>query len=65
MEERLSTTNISYEAEKRLKKAKRSGSGNYCCVPNYKSTQYKVDNKAKVKTGIVFLHFPKVPKRRK
>ena len=31
-----------------------SGSGNYFCVPNDKSTQYKVENKAKIKTGIVF-----------
>ena len=64
MEEGLSTT-ISYEAGKRLKKAKHNDSGNYCCMPNCKSTQYKVDSKAKIKTSIVFLHFPKAPKRRK
>ena len=63
MEEGLSTTKSSYEAGKRPKKAKRSGSGNYCCVPNCKSTQ--VDNKAKIKTGIGLFHFPKTPKRRK
>ena len=65
MEEELSTTKISYEAGKRPKKAKHSGSGNYCCVPNCKITQCKVDNKAKIKTGIGFFHFPKTPKRRK
>ena len=65
MEEELSTTKISYEAGKRPKKAKRSGSGNYCCVPNCKSTQYKVDNKAKIKTGTGFFHFPKPPQKRK
>ena len=63
MEEELSTTKISYEAGKRPKKAKRSGSGNYCCVSNCKSTQYKVDNKAKIKTGTGFFHFPKPPKK--
>ena len=38
MEEGLSATKISCEAGKRPKKVKRSGSGNYCCVPNCKST---------------------------
>ena len=65
MEEGLSTTKISYEAGKRPKKAKRSGNGNYCCVPNCKSTQYKVDNKVKIRAGIGFVHFPKKTKRRK
>ena len=65
MEEGLSTTKISYEAGKRPKKTKRSGSGNYSCVQNCKSTQYKADNKTKIKTSIVFFHFPKTPKRRK
>ena len=66
MEEGLSTTKISHEAEKRPKKVKRSGSGNYCCVSNCKSTQYKVDNKAKIKTSIVFFfHFPKTPPKKK
>ena len=54
MEEGLSTTKISYETGKRPKKVKRSGSGNYCCVANSQSTQYKVDNKANIKTSIVF-----------
>ena len=57
MEEGLSTAKNSYEAGKRPKKAKRRGSGNYCCVPNCKSTQYNVDNKAKIKIGIVFFYF--------
>ena len=52
MEEGLSTTKISYETGKRPKKVKRSG--NYCCVANSQSTQYKVDNKANIKTSIVF-----------
>ena len=65
MEEGLSIIKISYETGKRAKVVKRSGSDNYC-VPNCKSGQYKVDNKAKIKTGIVFFfHFPKTPKRRK
>ena len=63
MEEGLSTK-ILYEAGKRPKKAKCSGSGNYCCVSNCKSIQYKVNNKAKIKAGICFFHFPKTPKRR-
>ena len=63
MEEGLSIAKISYEAGKRPKKAKRRGS----CVPNCKSTQYNVDNKAKIKIDIVFVffHFPKTSKRRK
>ena len=65
MQERLSTTKISYEAGKRPKKAKRSDSGNYCCVPNCESTQYKVNNKAKIKTSIVFFSLSKTPERRK
>ena len=66
MKEGLSTTKIAYEAGKRRKKAKGSGSGNYCCVPSCKSTQYKVDTKAKIKTTIAcFFHFPKTLKRRK
>ena len=65
MEEGLSTAKISYEAGKRPKKAKLSGFGNYCCVPNCKSTHCKLSNKAKIKTGIVFFHFPKTVKRRK
>ena len=51
MEEGLSTTKISYEAGQPLQKAKSSDSGNYCCVPNCKTAQYKVDNKAKIKSG--------------
>ena len=43
MDEELSTIKISYEAGKRPKKGKRSDSGNYCCVPNCKSTKYKVE----------------------
>ena len=43
---------------------KRSGSGNYCCVSSCKNTRYKVDNKAKIKRGIIFF-FSKTPKRRK
>ena len=62
MEEGLSTTKISYEAGKQPKKAKQSGSGNYCCVPNWKSMQYKVYNKAKIKTGIGFFNFQKPQK---
>ena len=63
MEEGLSTTIISYETGKRPKKVKRSGSGNYCCVPNCQSTQYKVDNKANIKTSVVsFFIFQKKPK---
>ena len=65
MEEGLSTTKISYEAGKRPKKAKSSGSGNYSCVPNGKSTQYKVDNKAKFKTGITLFSFSKNPIKKK
>ena len=38
MEERLSTAKVSYEAGIQRKKAKRSGSGNYCCVVNSKRT---------------------------
>ena len=65
MEEGLSTTKISYEAGKRTKKVKRNGIGNYCCVPNCKTTQYKVDNKAKIKKDISCFHFPKTSKRKK
>ena len=61
MEEGLSIIKISYETGKRAKIAKRSGSDNYCCVPNCKSGQYKVDNKAEIKTGIVFFSFSKNP----
>ena len=61
-EEGLPTTKISYEAGKRSKKANHSGSGNYRCVPNCKSTQ---DNKVKIKTDIIFFHYPKTPNRRK
>ena len=64
MEEGLSTTRSSSEARKRPKKANRCGSGNYCYVPNCKSTQSKVINKAKTKTGIAFFHFQK-PKKKK
>ena len=62
MEEGLSTTRISYEAGKRHKKAKCSDSANYYCVPNWKRTQYKVNNKAKIKTDIGFFHFQKPQK---
>ena len=63
MEEGLSTTKISYEIGKRPKKVKRSGSGNYCCVANSQSTQYKVNNKANIKTSIVsFFIFQKTLK---
>ena len=34
-------------------------------VVNCKSTQYKVDNKAMIKTDIFLFHFPKTLKRRK
>ena len=63
MEEGLSTTKISYEAEKRPKKTKRSGSGNYCCVSSCKSTQYKVDSKAKIKTGVGFFFILQKPQK--
>ena len=59
------TTKISYETGKRPKKAERSGSGNYCSMSDCKNTQFKVDNKAKIKTGVGFFLFPKSPKRRK
>ena len=62
MEEGLSITKISYEARKQPKKAERSVSGNCCCLPNCKSMQYKVNNKAKIKTGIGFFHFQKPQK---
>lgn len=65
MMEGLLTTKISYETGKQPKKAKRSGSGNYCSVWDCKNTQFKVDNKAKIKTGAGFFFFPKSPKRRK
>ena len=66
MEKGLSATKVSYEAGKHSKKAKRSGSGNYRRVPNCKSTQYKVDNKAKIKSSIVFFfHFQKTTKKKK
>ena len=65
MKEELSPTKIVYEAGKRRKKVKRSGSGNYCCVPSYKSTQYKVDTKAKIKTAIAcFFTFQKPQKEK-
>ena len=57
MEEGLSSTKTSYEAGKQPKKGERNGNGNYCCVPNCKSTQYKVNNKTKIKTGIGFFIF--------
>ena len=65
MEEGLSTIKILCELGKRPENAKRSGSGDYYCVPNCRSTQYKVDNKAKIKTGIVFFSFCKYPKKKK
>ena len=64
MEEGLSTTKTLYEAGKRPKKAKRSGRGNYYCVPNCKSIECKVNNKAKIKTGIVFFIFQKPQKKK-
>ena len=54
MEEGLSTTKGLYKAGKRPKKAKPSGIRNYCCVLNCKSTQYKLNNKAKIKATTVF-----------
>ena len=57
MEEGLSSIKISHEAGKQPEKDKRNGNGNYCCVPNCKSTQYKANNKTKIKTGIGFLIF--------
>ena len=65
MEEGFSTTKISYKVGKQTKKVKRSGTGNYCCVPNCKSIQYKVDNKAKIKTGIAFFSSCKNSKKKK
>ena len=63
LEEGLSTTKILYETGKRPKKVKRIGSGNYFCVPNCQSMQYKVDNKAKIKTSTIFFFiFQKTPK---
>ena len=59
--EGLSITKISYKAGKWPKKAKHSGSGNYCCVPNCKRMQYKVDKKVKMKTGFFFI-FQKLQK---
>ena len=65
IEEGLSTTKISYEAGKQPKKAKRSGNGNYCCVPNGKNMQCKVGNKAKIKRVIGFFLFVKTPKEKR
>ena len=61
MVEGLSTTKISYEAGKRPKKAKRSGSGNHCCVPNCKSTQYKciTIQRPRLKQALFFFSFSK------
>ena len=56
------TTKISYETGKRPKKAERSGSGNYCSMSDCKNTQFKVDNKAKIKTGVGFFSFQKAQK---
>ena len=42
MEEGLSTTKISYKTGKQPEKSKRSG--NYCCVPNCKSTKRAVQS---------------------
>ena len=53
-----SSINLSYDETKRPEKAKTSGSGNYCCIPECKSTQYKTVSKEKVKTNIGFFRFP-------
>ena len=64
-EEVLLTIKVSYKAGKRPKKAKWRRSGNYYYVANYKRTQYKVDNKAKIKTSNVFFSFSKNPQKKK
>ena len=58
MENRLSATKISYEAGKRPTKTQRSGSGNYCCVPNCKSKQYNMKiARLKLKQPLFFFVF--------
>ena len=57
MEEGLSPTKISYEAGKRPKKAKRSGSGNYCCV-----AELQKHARPRLKQALLFFHFHKPQK---
>jgi len=59
------TSQITYSEERRPNKSVTSGSGNYCCIPGCKSTQYKIENKEKSKTGIGFFRFPKSPSKKK
>ena len=59
MEEGLSPTKISYEAGKRPKKAKRSGSGNYCCV-----AELQKHARPRLKQALLFFIFIN-PKKKK
>ena len=68
MEEGLSTTKISYEAGKRTKKAKRSGSGNIAVCRTAKAHNPKWITRPRLKQALFFFfffHFPKTTKRRK
>ena len=64
MKEGLSITKISYEAGKRPEEVKRSGSGNYCCVPNCKSINTKYITRPRLKQEF-FFSFSKNPQKRR
>ena len=57
MEEGLSTTKISYEAGKRTKKAKRSGSGNIAVCRTAKAHNTKWITRPRLKQALFFFFF--------
>ena len=56
---------VLYDERERPQQSRKSGSGNYCCIPTCKSTQYKIENSVKTNTDIGFFHFPKTLSRRR
>ena len=62
MEKGLSTTKLPYEAGKRPKRAKRSGSGNHCQTAKAHNTMWII--RPRLKQILSFFHFPKTPKRK-
>ena len=62
MEKGLSTTKLPYEAGKRPKRAKRSGSGNHCQTAKAHNTVWII--RPRLKQILIFFSFSKNPKKK-
>ena len=62
MEKGLSTTKLPYEAGKRPKRAKRSGSGNHCQTAKAHNTMWII--RPRLKQILFFFSFSKNPKKK-